>query len=218
MHGTTVNCNGSALTFEDASGDYGFNITNGSNIFALMYGDNASVWCGDNELRLQTPDIGSSAATGQILRLRNAATGEVRYTPYSLPNGNGSAGQVLTTNGAGSATWETRITTEYAAVFMPNNNQPLLDIPWVEIRNRGVNGALSIINTDPTYTLKYSYSVNNGTPTSGNLAAGSTLNITVGFNEVDIKLSRYTSTTSRFAHFKGLASSGWLKGFVSYDQ
>lgn len=105
-HGTTVNCNGAALTFEDASGDYGFNITNGGNIFALMYGDNASVWCGLNELRIATPDIGSGAMIGQVLQLRNALTGEVRYTPYQFPTVDGNNGQVLTTNGSGTLTWQ----------------------------------------------------------------------------------------------------------------
>lgn len=105
-HGTTVNCNGEALTFEDASGDYGFNITNGATIFALMYGDNASIWCGLNELRIATPDIGASAMVDQVLQLRNATTGEVRYTSYQFPIGNGSNGQVLTTDGLGNLTWQ----------------------------------------------------------------------------------------------------------------
>ncbi|MCP4438795.1 MAG: hypothetical protein GY810_07610 [Aureispira sp.] len=137
---------------------------------------------------------------------------------YTMPNSDGNAGQVLTTDGAGNASWETRVFNEFAIVFMVNTGDYILDIPWVEITNNGTNGSLTINNTDPTVTLKYSYSVDNGAPISGDLVAGASINITVGFNEADIKLSRYSSITSRFAHFKGLASSGWMKGFITYDQ
>lgn len=126
-HGTTVNCDGSALTFEDASGDYGFNITNGGNIFALMYGDNASIWCGLNELRIATPDIGAGAAVGQILQLRNAATGEVRYTPYQFPITDGSNGQILTTNGAGTLTWQSTSTGTGWALTGNSATNPILN-------------------------------------------------------------------------------------------
>lgn len=136
-HGTTVNCDGSALTFEDASGDYGFNITNGGNVFALMYGDNASVWCGLNELRIATPDIGAGAAIGQVLQLRNAITGEVRYTPYQFPTSNGSNGQVLTTNGAGIVTWQS----------------PSAGTGWALTGNSATNPAINFLGTSDARDL-----------------------------------------------------------------
>lgn len=130
-HGTTVNCNGAALTFEDASGDYGFNITNGTSIFTLMYADNASVWCGLNELRIATPDIGAGAAIGQVLQLRNAITGEVRYTPYQFPITDGSNGQVLTSNGSGILTWQS-----------PNSSTA-----WALTGNASTNPSLNFLGT-----------------------------------------------------------------------
>lgn len=58
-----------------------------------------------NSLEVQTPLYGSRP-DGAILRKTNIQ-GAVEYTPYSLPNSDGTLAQVLTTDGAGTVTFQT---------------------------------------------------------------------------------------------------------------
>lgn len=87
-----------------------------------MYGDNSSVWCGDNELRIATPDIGSGTINERLLQLRNQSTEEIRYTPYQFPLVDGSNGQILTTNGSGNITWQNETAWQLNGNFGTNSS------------------------------------------------------------------------------------------------
>jgi hypothetical protein len=96
----------------------------------------------------------------------------------------------------------------------------IVNTSWVSIYSFGVNGSLRISNTGTT-TIKYAFSLNNAAPTSGNLSAGATIDITGGScaGFIDIRASRYSITSDDlFLHFLGMGMcNGHIRGKVIWD-
>lgn len=142
----------------------------------------------------------------------------------SITSGMIQDGQVTSADIADNSVGEADLANSFKAkavdVYTTTSNDYVINVNWIQIYTYGTYGALRIRNAHGSYSLMYWYSVDNGTPTSGVLSPGQTVNVTTPtYSCIEIRASLYSvANYPRFLSFTGLnKATGWIVGIVTYS-
>jgi hypothetical protein len=111
-----------------------------------LYGKNTTTLWGASALNIRTPQH-ATKPTGAILRMTTPVTGTTEFTSYGLPATDGTIGQILVTDGAGTVSW----TTATGTITGADNG---LNITGVEVYLGGTLVQDTAIDGDTLYDLK----------------------------------------------------------------